>query len=237
MTQNVTQNSAEGAPVDAREGLNRWLPLVKWFLALPHYLVLLFLGVGAAVAVVIAWFAILFTGRYPRGLFDYVVGVGRWALRVQACPSCSSPTPTLPSCFLRAEHRAGPSNRRARPSAAKRHRGRSEKEAGFNSVIAGDLMDLTAVSGAGPSQFQSSTTVITTLPTLRPLSTYRCAATISASGIAAVDDDPDLVACQQFPQLGQGRVLAHRHPGPDPRAAVTAVRSASTLFTRPVVGR
>jgi hypothetical protein len=69
---------------DAREGLNRWLPLVKWLLALPHYVVLLFLGVGAVVAVVIAWFAILFTGRYPRGLFDYVVGVGRWALRVQA---------------------------------------------------------------------------------------------------------------------------------------------------------
>ena len=69
---------------DAREGLNRWLPLVKWFLALPHYFVLLFLGLGALVAVVIAWFAILFTGHYPRGLFDYVVGVGRWALRVQA---------------------------------------------------------------------------------------------------------------------------------------------------------
>lgn len=69
---------------DARDGLNRWLPLVKWLLALPHYIVLLFLGLGAFVAVVIAWFAILFTGRYPRGLFDYVVGVGRWALRVQA---------------------------------------------------------------------------------------------------------------------------------------------------------
>ena len=69
---------------DAREGLNRWLPLVKWLLALPHYVVLLFLGLGAFVAVVIAWFAILFTGRYPRGLFDYVVGVGRWGLRVQA---------------------------------------------------------------------------------------------------------------------------------------------------------
>ena len=69
---------------DAREDLNRWLPLVKWLLALPHYVVLLFLGVGAVAAVVIAWFAILFTGRYPRALFDYVVGVGRWALRVQA---------------------------------------------------------------------------------------------------------------------------------------------------------
>jgi hypothetical protein len=69
---------------DAKEGLNRWLPLVKWFLAIPHYFVLLFLSVGAFFAVVIAWFAILFTGRYPRGLFDYVVGVGRWWLRVEA---------------------------------------------------------------------------------------------------------------------------------------------------------
>ncbi len=64
--------------------LNRWLPLVKWFLAIPHYVVLAFLAVVAVVAIVIAWFAILFTGRYPRGLFDFVVGVGRWALRVQA---------------------------------------------------------------------------------------------------------------------------------------------------------
>ena len=69
---------------DARAGLNRWLPLVKWLLALPHYVVLLFLCLGAVVAVVLAWFAILFTGRYPRALFDYVVGVGRWCLRVQA---------------------------------------------------------------------------------------------------------------------------------------------------------
>lgn len=69
---------------DAKRDLNRWLPLVKWFLAIPHYIVLLFLFIGAVVAVVIAWFAILFTGRYPRGLFDYLVGVGRWALRVQA---------------------------------------------------------------------------------------------------------------------------------------------------------
>lgn len=64
--------------------LNRWLPLVKWFLAIPHYIVLAFLGIGAFVAVVIAWFAILVTGRYPRGLFDYVEGVMRWQNRVQA---------------------------------------------------------------------------------------------------------------------------------------------------------
>jgi hypothetical protein len=64
--------------------LNRWLPLVKWFLAIPHYIVLLFLSVGAFFVVIVAWFAILFTGHFPRGLFDYVVGVGRWALRVNA---------------------------------------------------------------------------------------------------------------------------------------------------------
>jgi hypothetical protein len=69
---------------DAVNGLNRWLPLVKWLLAIPHYIVLLFLGIGAFFAIVIAWFAILFTGRYPRGLFDYVVGVGRWGYRVAA---------------------------------------------------------------------------------------------------------------------------------------------------------
>ena len=64
--------------------LNRGLPLVKWLLALPHYVVLVFLYLGAIVAVVIAWFAILFTGRFPRGLFDYLVGVGRWTNRVTA---------------------------------------------------------------------------------------------------------------------------------------------------------
>jgi hypothetical protein len=63
--------------------LNRGLPLVKWLLAIPHYIVLIVLVVLAILAVVAAWFAILFTGRYPRGLFDFVVGVGRWALRVQ----------------------------------------------------------------------------------------------------------------------------------------------------------
>ncbi|MFW2335052.1 DUF4389 domain-containing protein [Ilumatobacter sp.] len=69
---------------DVERDLNRWLPLVKWFLAIPHYVVLIFLAIGAFFAVVIAWFAILFTGRYPRGLFDYVVGVTRWGLRVNA---------------------------------------------------------------------------------------------------------------------------------------------------------
>ena len=69
---------------DVERDLNRWLPLVKWLLAIPHFLVLLVLSVGAFFAVIFAWFAILFTGRYPRGLFDYVVGVGRWWLRVEA---------------------------------------------------------------------------------------------------------------------------------------------------------
>ncbi len=69
---------------DVERDLTRWLPLVKWLLAIPHYLVLIVLSVGAVGAVIIAWFAILFTGRYPRALFDYVVGVGRWWLRVQA---------------------------------------------------------------------------------------------------------------------------------------------------------
>jgi hypothetical protein len=67
---------------DARLGLNRWLPLVKWFLAIPHYIVLFFLYIGVAVVVIVSWFAILFTGRYPRGIFDYVEGVIRWHNRV-----------------------------------------------------------------------------------------------------------------------------------------------------------
>jgi len=74
----------EVAYPDARVGLNRWLPLVKWFLAIPHYVVLFILSLGAIVAVIAAWFAILFTGRYPQGLFNYLVGVMRWSNRVAA---------------------------------------------------------------------------------------------------------------------------------------------------------
>ena len=67
---------------EVRTELNRWLPLVKWFLAIPHYVVLFVLDVAVVLASVGAWAAILFTGRYPRGLFDFVVGVMRWHNRV-----------------------------------------------------------------------------------------------------------------------------------------------------------
>jgi hypothetical protein len=66
---------------DVRQ-MNRWLPLVKWFIVLPHYFALIFLGIGALVAVILAWFAILFTGTYPPSLFGFVVGVIRWSNRV-----------------------------------------------------------------------------------------------------------------------------------------------------------
>jgi hypothetical protein len=69
---------------DVKRDLNRWLPLVKWFLAIPHFIALFFLGIASLFAVIIAWFAILFTGRYPRGIFAFVEGVMRWGLRVQA---------------------------------------------------------------------------------------------------------------------------------------------------------
>jgi hypothetical protein len=69
---------------DAERDLNRWLPLVKWLLAIPHYIVLIFLWIALFFLVVFAWFAILFTGRYPRGLFDFVEGVIRWETRVVA---------------------------------------------------------------------------------------------------------------------------------------------------------
>ena len=69
---------------DVERDLSRGLPIVKWLLAIPHYIVLFFLTIGAVLAVIGAWFAILFTGRYPRGLFDYVEGVIRWHNRVLA---------------------------------------------------------------------------------------------------------------------------------------------------------
>src|SRR4051794_26824791 len=74
--------SLDFAYPDAQRDLNRWLPLVKWLLAIPHWILLGFLYIGAFFAVVAAWFAILFTGRYPRGLFDFVEGVTRWQNRL-----------------------------------------------------------------------------------------------------------------------------------------------------------
>ncbi len=67
---------------DVPADLNRWLPLVKWFLAIPHYVVLAFIDIGVFFALIAAWFSILFTGRYPRGIYDFVVGVMRWHNRV-----------------------------------------------------------------------------------------------------------------------------------------------------------
>jgi hypothetical protein len=67
---------------DAKRELNRWLPLVKWLLAIPHYIVLFFLYLATIILVIGAWFAILFTGRYPRGIFNFVEGVIRWHNRV-----------------------------------------------------------------------------------------------------------------------------------------------------------
>jgi hypothetical protein len=69
---------------DVPKELNRYMPIVKWLLAIPHYIALTFLAVGVMVVTIYAWFSIVFTGHYPRGVFDFVVGVGRWALRVNA---------------------------------------------------------------------------------------------------------------------------------------------------------
>ncbi len=69
---------------DAANELNRWLPLVKWLLAIPHYVVLAFLYVAVVIVLIMAWFAVLFTGRYPRGFFNFVEGVLRWSNRVEA---------------------------------------------------------------------------------------------------------------------------------------------------------
>src|SRR3954453_17468 len=70
--------------IDYDENLSRWMIFVKWLLAIPHLIVLAFLFLAAYVVVAIAFFAILFTGRYPRGMFDFVTGVLRWSLRVNA---------------------------------------------------------------------------------------------------------------------------------------------------------
>ncbi len=69
---------------DAKRDLSRALPLVKWFLAIPHYFIIFFLGIAVLAVTLIAWFAILLTGRYPRGLFEFTVGTLRWTTRVSA---------------------------------------------------------------------------------------------------------------------------------------------------------
>jgi len=70
--------------VEYPEKLSRLLIFVKWLLAIPHILILGLLGILGIVVYVIGWFAILFTGRFPRSLFDFLVGIGRWSLRVNA---------------------------------------------------------------------------------------------------------------------------------------------------------
>ena len=69
---------------DVKKDLVNWMPLVKWFLAIPHAIVLCFLWIGAFIAVIIAWFVILFTGTHPKGIFEFIVGVMRWTIRVEA---------------------------------------------------------------------------------------------------------------------------------------------------------
>ena len=69
---------------DVENDLDKWKPLYKWFLAIPHIIILCFLEIGVVLCSVFVWFAILFTGRYPKGVFDFVEGVLRWSLRVTA---------------------------------------------------------------------------------------------------------------------------------------------------------
>jgi len=69
---------------DVKKDLNRWLPLVKWFLAIPHYIILVFLYVAAIICVIISWFAIVLSAKFPKGIFDFIVGVIRWTIRVSA---------------------------------------------------------------------------------------------------------------------------------------------------------
>jgi hypothetical protein len=84
----ATVSATEAYPVhldiERQEEYSRFMPLIKWLLAIPHYIALLVLGIGALFVIIASWFAVLFTGRYPKGMFDFVVGVHRWALRVVA---------------------------------------------------------------------------------------------------------------------------------------------------------
>ena len=77
-------NDPASVAITRPEELVRWLPLVKWFLAIPHYIVLTFIWIGAVFVGIAAFFAVLFTGRYPEAMRDYLVGTNRWFLRVLA---------------------------------------------------------------------------------------------------------------------------------------------------------
>ncbi|HWB21977.1 MAG TPA: DUF4389 domain-containing protein [Gaiellaceae bacterium] len=87
---------------ELQPNLSRWLWLVKWFLAIPHFVVLAFLWIGAIFATIWAFFALLFTGRYPRGIFNYNVGVLRWTWRVEFYCCSAIGTDTYPP-FTRAD--------------------------------------------------------------------------------------------------------------------------------------
>ena len=80
----LDEEQAVHLEADYPERLNRWLPLIKWLLVIPHFVVLIVLGILAYVFVLIGWVAIIFTGNFPRGLFNFVVGVYRWNTRVSA---------------------------------------------------------------------------------------------------------------------------------------------------------
>ena len=86
---------------DVHNDLNRWMPLVKWFLAMPHYIALLALDIGVVAAAIAAWIAIVFTGRYPKRLFHFIVGVMRWHNRV-ACYAFALTTDRYPPFRLSA---------------------------------------------------------------------------------------------------------------------------------------
>ena len=108
-----TTQSGSRSPIPPE--LNRWLPLVKWLLVIPHFIVLFFVAIGAFFVGIFAFFAVLFTGRYPRGAFDYMTGTLRWAYRVLAYahlmvdpyPPLHSKTSPTTRCGCRSSTRSG----------------------------------------------------------------------------------------------------------------------------------